>query len=110
MYIVYSISIISAGYQSLVGSTKHSWGWDLGRNKALHNGQQVTYPVHATASPAAASTINGNGGGNSMEKLFTVPDTFYMILDLEAGHLAFLVDNQFLGIAHKGNFVYWLIA
>jgi hypothetical protein len=37
-----------------------------------------------------------------MEKLFTVPDTFYMILDLESGHLAFLVDNQFLGIAHKG--------
>ena len=58
----------------------------------MHNSEQVSYPVHS------APTTSSNG----MDKLFTVPDTFYMILDLEAGTLGFLVDNQFLGVAHKG--------
>ena len=31
----------SAGYQSLVGSNVHSWGWDLGRCKAYHNSDSV---------------------------------------------------------------------
>ena len=38
----------SVGYQSLVGSNDHSWGWDLGRNKLHHNSKGgnagVTYP------------------------------------------------------------------
>ncbi|KAH7967410.1 hypothetical protein HPB49_024618 [Dermacentor silvarum] len=37
----------SVGYQSLVGSNRESWGWDLGRNKLYHdvkNNPAVTYP------------------------------------------------------------------
>ena len=33
---------------------------------------------------------------------FTVPDTFTMVLDLEAGSLAFKVDNTYLGPAFSG--------
>ena len=29
------------GYQSLVGNSDQSWGWDLGRLKAFHNNLQV---------------------------------------------------------------------
>ena len=39
----------SVGYQSLVGSNEHSWGWDLGRNKVYHNSKNnpgVTYPAN----------------------------------------------------------------
>ena len=30
----------AVGYQSLVGNTDKSWGWDLGRLKAFHNNLQ----------------------------------------------------------------------
>ena len=33
---------------------------------------------------------------------FTVPDTFTMVLDLEAGSLAFKVDDTYLGPAFSG--------
>ena len=33
---------------------------------------------------------------------FSVPDTFTMVLDLEAGSLAFKVDNTYLGPAFYG--------
>ena len=33
---------------------------------------------------------------------FSVPDTFTMVLDLEAGSLAFKVDNTYLGPAFSG--------
>ena len=39
----------SVGYQSLVGSNEHSWGWDLGRNKVYHDSKNkpgVTYPAN----------------------------------------------------------------
>ena len=38
----------SVGYQSLVGNNEQSWGWDLGRNKLLHdskNNTGITYPA-----------------------------------------------------------------
>ena len=31
----------AVGYQSLVGNSDQSWGWDLGRLKAFHNNIQV---------------------------------------------------------------------
>lgn len=31
----------AVGYQSLVGNSDQSWGWDLGRLKAFHNNLQV---------------------------------------------------------------------
>jgi SPRY domain-containing SOCS box protein 1/4 len=30
-------AVHSVGYQCLVGSNEHSWGWDIGRFKAIHN-------------------------------------------------------------------------
>lgn len=76
------------GYQSLVGSNEHSWGWDLGRNKALHdtkNSPPATYPHHV-----------------GTDENFVVPDSFLCVLDMDEGTLAFVVDGQYLGIAFKG--------
>lgn len=39
--------LYETGYTSLVGKTAESWGWDLGRSKAIHdldNQKSVTYP------------------------------------------------------------------
>ena len=52
----------SVGYQCLVGSNENSWGWDLGRCKAIHNSKNipgVAYP-----------------GGLKPEETFVVPDKF----------------------------------
>lgn len=92
-----------AGYQSLVGSNKHSWGWDLGRNKAYHDSDHTTYPAPSASLHAPSST----------EKPFTVPDNFLMILDMEAGTLSFMVDGRYLGPAHsqlKGKTLYPIVS
>ncbi|XP_037727919.1 protein gustavus isoform X2 [Drosophila subpulchrella] len=78
----------SVGYQSLVGSTEQSWGWDLGRNKLYHDSKNcagVTYPA-----------ILKN------DEAFLVPDKFLVALDMDEGTLSFIVDQQYLGIAFRG--------
>lgn len=78
----------SVGYQSLVGSSEHSWGWDLGRNKLYHDSKNcagVTYPA-----------ILKN------DEAFLVPDKFLVALDMDEGTLSFIVDQQYLGVAFKG--------
>jgi len=76
------------GYQSLVGSTEHSWGWDLGRKKAFHQSEVnegTNYPPTITH-----------------HHQWTVPDIFHMVLDMDVGSLGFVCGNQFLGWAHTG--------
>ncbi|KAK0082151.1 hypothetical protein PV325_010994 [Microctonus aethiopoides] len=78
----------SVGYQSLVGNNALSWGWDLGRNKLYHdskNNNGVTYP--ALLKP---------------DETFIVPDKFLVVLDMDEGTLAFVVDGQYLGVAFRG--------
>ncbi|XP_046405416.1 protein gustavus [Ischnura elegans] len=77
----------SVGYQSLVGSSEESWGWDLGRNKLYHdsrNNAGITYP--ALLKP---------------DETFVVPDKFQVVLDMDEGTLAFVVDGQYLGVAFR---------
>lgn len=78
----------SVGYQSLVGSSDQSWGWDLGRNKLYHDAKNcagVTYP--AILKP---------------DEAFLVPDKFMVALDMDEGTLSFIVDGQYLGVAFRG--------
>lgn len=76
------------GYHSLVGSNGESWGWDLGRNQLFHDSKNLpgtVYPSHLR-----------------QDETFIVPDTFLTILDMDEGTLAFMVDNQYLGVAFRG--------
>merc|ERR1711971_509726 len=77
----------SVGYQSLIGNNEHSWGWDLGRNKVYHgkNPAGDTYP----------KTL-------SSDEAFVVPDKFLLVIDMDEGTLSFVVENQYLGVAHRG--------
>jgi SPRY domain-containing SOCS box protein 1/4 len=78
----------SVGYQSLVGSNEHSWGWDLGRNKVYHNSKNnpgVTYPANL-----------------KHDESFVVPDKFQVVLDMDEGVLGYVVDGQYLGPAFRG--------
>lgn len=69
----------SVGYRSLVGSGEESWGWDLGRSTAYHGNASRPYPD--LPAPWAA------------------PDTFHMILDMDAATLAFEAEGRYLGPA-----------
>lgn len=74
------------GYESLLGCTSDSWGWDLSRGKVLHNSENkpgVTYP-----QPPAVLRV--------------VSDRVLMVLDVDLGTLAFIAEGSYLGIAHKG--------
>jgi SPRY domain-containing SOCS box protein 1/4 len=78
----------SVGYQSLVGSTCESWGWDLGRNKLYHdikNLPGMTYPTLLSA-----------------DENFVVPDSFLVVLDMDDGTMSFVVEGQYLGVAFRG--------
>jgi len=79
----------AVGYQSLVGNSDQSWGWDLGRLKVFHNNVGVQpgnyYP----------STV-------SHHHQWTVPDTFTMLLDMDQGSLGYCVGDQWLGWAVTG--------
>jgi len=76
----------SVGYQSLVGNTEFSWGWDLGRKKAY-------YDSRANEGTNYPPTITHH-------HQWTVPDTFNMVLDMDTGKMGFVVGNQFLGWSH----------
>ena len=76
----------AGGYKGLVGDTANSWGWDLGRKQALHAGQ------HTGLFPLSLNHHHQ----------WTVPDEFHMILDMDAGTLAWFADGQYLGISHRG--------
>lgn len=84
----------SVGYQSLVGATDQSWGWDLGRNKVYHN--------------AKGAGAGAGGGGATYPALlradeqFLVPDRLLVVLDMDEGTLAFCADGRYLGVAFRG--------
>ena len=81
------------GYQSLVGNTEHSWGWDLGRKKSYHN-SSVDDGINYPSASGTQQSIN------VYERQWTVPDTFTMVLDMDSGKLGFVVGDQFLGWSH----------
>ena len=116
------------GYQALVGMNQESWGWDLGRNKLYHKGvnsvyASTQYPSMTTSSsnssssssssssppattttsvvtdPADAMNNNGISYPSKSDEGFVVPDKFLVVLDLEEGTLAYIVDGQYLGVA-----------
>ncbi|ODM91154.1 SPRY domain-containing SOCS box protein 4 [Orchesella cincta] len=74
---------------SLVGSNDQSWGWDLVHKMLQHDsentGSGTTYPV--LLDP---------------DENFIVPDIFQVVLDMDEGTLAFVVNGQYLGPAFRG--------
>jgi len=75
------------GYKRLVGSTPNSWGWCLKTLKVYHDSRKYR---HGVPFP------------RDVDEKLHVPDTFYMILDMDRGTLAFQVHHDFLGVAFSG--------
>jgi SPRY domain-containing SOCS box protein 1/4 len=77
-------SLHSDGYHSLIGSNGNSWGWDIVDNQLRHGGKVVgKYPEDAGYD-------------------YKVPETFRIVLDMDAGTLAFATEEKFLGVAFRG--------
>ena len=77
------------GYKGLVGDSVNSWGWDLGRKQALHAGRD------SAGAPLFPTSLTHH-------HQWIVPDQFLMILDMDAGTLAWFADHQYLGVSHQG--------
>ncbi|KAF6025391.1 SPSB4 [Bugula neritina] len=80
-----------AGYMSLVGNSKQSWGWDIGRLKIYHD-IKVQSGSNAQSYPVT----------RDQNENFTVPDKFLMVLDMDEGTLSYVVDGKYLGVAFGG--------
>ena len=92
----------------MIGNNEHSWGWDLGRNKVYHDSKNQTGETY----PKTLSS----------DETFVVPDkflrkfcktaqvlnffihrnSFSVVIDMDEGTLSFVVEGQFLGVAHRG--------
>ncbi|RWS27511.1 hypothetical protein B4U80_03518 [Leptotrombidium deliense] len=72
-------------YTILVGANKESWGWDIIRQKIYHDSKEVNcwYPTHSSDD-------------------YEVSDTITVILDMDAGTLAFADNGRYLGVAVDG--------
>lgn len=91
-----------AGYMSLVGNSKHSWGWDIGRMKVYHD-SKVQSGNNAQSYPTT----------RDQNENFNVPDKFLMVLDMDEGTLSYVVDGQYLGVAFgelKGKKLYPMVS
>ncbi|XP_022181860.1 F-box/SPRY domain-containing protein 1-like [Myzus persicae] len=76
--------VYCGGYLPLLGSTKHSWGWNLSDNVLLHNAEpHGEYPLLKNAPK------------------YQIGEKLQLVLDCENGTLHFEKCNQFLGIAFK---------
>uniref|UniRef100_A0A665UGI8 Si:ch1073-228j22.2 n=1 Tax=Echeneis naucrates TaxID=173247 RepID=A0A665UGI8_ECHNA len=66
----------ASGYKVLVGGDAQSWGWELKTNELWHDGQMSETPL-------------------------PIPERVLLVLDADAGTLAFIVDGTFLGEAFE---------
>jgi len=96
-----SAPLRAAGYQALVGGNDESWGWDLGRNILLHNDRQSA-PVGLVSSPNLNNNYHSYPKIDEADLTYTVPDSFLMALDMDAGKLGFMADGEWLGWAFDG--------
>lgn len=67
------------GYVPLIGSNAQSWGWNLSKKVSFHKGNEVAYPANYPT--------------------FVVPDTVYVILDMDNATLSFATEDTHLGVA-----------
>ena len=81
------------GYSSLVGLDEKSWGWDISRNRLCHNEQ-----VRCNSSDPLAK-VYPKFLGVSEGDLVIIPDTFFVILDMDMGTLSFMAADTYLGVA-----------
>lgn len=73
------------GYQSILGNSVHSWGWNLSTNLACHNSK-------------SCDGILKNYPHFYHEKEHA-PNQFYMCLDMDLGTLSFIANGVHLGVA-----------
>lgn len=110
----------SVGYQSLVGNNELSWGWDLGRNKLYHdsrNSNGQTYPTLLKSDETFIvpdKFLGERSCAMAIARKFIILFSylifityctyvlFTVVLDMDEGTLAFVVDGQYLGVAFKG--------
>ncbi|XP_076266669.1 SPRY domain-containing SOCS box protein 1-like isoform X1 [Rhynchophorus ferrugineus] len=77
-----------SGKTNLVGKNKHSWGWDICNREALHDTDTQgvkPYPVFRYADAE-----------------FTIPDCFCIVLDMNAGTIAIVINGKSMGIMFDG--------
>ena len=91
----------------MIGNNEHSWGWDLGRNKVYHDSKNQTgetYPK--TLSSDETFVVPDKFLRKSYNSILQVEDFISLdisvVIDMDEGTLSFVVEGQFLGVAHRG--------
>uniref|UniRef100_A0AC35UFE2 B30.2/SPRY domain-containing protein n=1 Tax=Rhabditophanes sp. KR3021 TaxID=114890 RepID=A0AC35UFE2_9BILA len=81
----------SLGYNSLIGSTTDSYGFDIVRLRCSHDGKKSDswdFPASSRAAEDEGKNI--------------IPESFYCVLDMDEGYMAFATEERYLGVAFKG--------
>ncbi|XP_029361041.1 SPRY domain-containing SOCS box protein 1 [Echeneis naucrates] len=98
----------ASGYKVLVGGDAQSWGWELKTNELWHDGQsRGLYPRRNRRchSEAAEQVLKPQFSTSADRKVsetpLPIPERVLLVLDADAGTLAFIVDGTFLGEAFE---------
>ena len=86
------------GYSKLVGSSLNSWGWHVDSATAFHDGKGKSAHLAFPPLKEFSGIDYPKPGAVALESF----DTMIMVLDMEAGTLAYMVNNIYLGTAFSG--------
>ena len=88
----------------MIGNNEHSWGWDLGRNKVYHDSKNQTGETYPKTLSSDETFVVPDKFLRKLKKnrsSFTI-SLFAVVIDMDEGTLSFVVEGQFLGVAHRG--------
>ena len=77
-------------YCSLIGMNNESWGWDITQSKLFHGEDSIKR--NNKDYPRVSKTF----------KSFAIPETIFLLLDMDEGILSFVVNGYYLGVAFTG--------
>ena len=92
----------------MIGNNEHSWGWDLGRNKVYHDSKNQTgetYPKTLSSDETFVvpdKFLRKFKKKNRSSVTISLIGTLAVVIDMDEGTLSFVVEGQFLGVAHRG--------
>ena len=101
------LGVVTKDATSMAGCDKESWCWDLVRNTVLHGNvheRPIPYPRHLRHRTPSTSSMHYQNPEHLLNRdgLFLPSDSIKMVLDMDAGTLAFIADGKYLGTAAGG--------
>ena len=99
------LGVVTKDATNMHGCDKESWCWDLVHNTVLHGSVSqriIPYPRHLRHRTSMSMQYHNPKHLLNRAGLFLPSDSVKLVLDMDAGTLAFIADGKYLGTAAGG--------